>query len=64
MSECHSWYQVVIFIHRRALVAMLGCHAERNLPDFHLSFECRVVSTGRHKLSLMSAAASSYSLCR
>ena len=33
MSERHSWYQVVIFLHLRALVAMLGSHAERSLPD-------------------------------
>ena len=38
MSECHSWYQVVIFLHRRELEAMLGSHAERSLPDCHPSF--------------------------
>ena len=42
---------------------MLGYHAERSLPDFHLSFgsECRVVRTARHHFSLMSASASLYS---
>ena len=59
------WYQVVIFLHRRALVAMLGSHAERSLPDCHLSFDSkwRVVRTARHHFSLMSAAASPYLPC-
>ena len=39
LSECHSWYQVVIFLHRRTLMVMLGSYAERTRPDCHISFD-------------------------